>query len=505
MSPWLLICALSGSALASLPDLSAPDWEWYPNVMSANAGYEAHPLGDVDGDGYDDFAAITSYGGPTIGVFHGSADGPEYFPRIEIDAGASPYYYDNVNIGSGDFNGDGYGDLVVGNGYEGGGTNGSVRIWFGSPTGIWPYLEWSYVGTQADAYFGWSVAGADVNGDGFDDLIVGAPFYDDGQNAEGVFLLFPGASVGPGTTPTMIEGSDLVGAYFGWALEPAGDVNGDGYDDIAVIAPWVNNGHDSEGRLYVYHGRPQGLRPSPSKIWEPDQALIRLGYYADHPADAGDFNGDGYSDLLVGVQYWSGGATSEGRAVAFYGSSGGLLTTPGWSVEGNQQNANLGQTVASAGDLDGDGYDDALVGAWAYSETFTTGGTFQIYRGGPTGLSPYPDAEGFGDQDNGRLGTGLIGAGDVNGDGAPDIVVGQSAASDGEQYEGRILAYFGLPLPTESAVEPIGGPGGIGASLDGDAPDDEAGPGGGCNTLPGAVTLAWLMPALAAIGQRRRR
>ncbi|MGB7114944.1 MAG: integrin alpha, partial [Anaerolineales bacterium] len=103
------------------------------------------------------------------------------------------------------------------------------------------------------------------------------------------------------TSPNWTAESDQVNANFGYSVRTAGDVNGDGYSDVIVGAPLYDGGHDNEGRAYVYHGSPTGLATSHNWTAESDQADARFGYSV---GTAGDVNGDGYSDVIVGAPYY---------------------------------------------------------------------------------------------------------------------------------------------------------------------------------------------------------
>src|SRR6185369_7553369 len=102
---------------------------------------------------------------------------------------------------------------------------------------------------------------------------------------------------------------------------------------------------------------------------------------------AGDVNGDGYSDVIVGAPYFGG---DQGRAYVFLGSPSGLSPTQAWTMDGAQPTSHFGSGVAGVGDVDGDGFDDVVVGAMGDSLRDPVGGTAQLYRGSPTGprLSP---------------------------------------------------------------------------------------------------------------------
>src|SRR6185503_12499277 len=125
-----------------------------------------------------------------------------------------------------------------------------------------------------------------------------------------------------------------------------------------------DNGQLDEGRVYVYMGSASG--PAATAAWtvESDQELAVLGFSV---STAGDVNGDGYSDVIIGSQTYDYGQTDEGRAWVYLGSASGLPANPAWSAESDQTGAQFGYSVATAGDVNGDGYSDVIIGAFLYN------------------------------------------------------------------------------------------------------------------------------------------
>jgi hypothetical protein len=280
----------------------------------------------------------------------------------------------------------------------------------------------------------------DVNGDGYADIIVGAVWYDNGQMEEGRAYVYHGSEAGLSITPDWIAESDSAKAYFGRSVGTAGDVNGDGYADVIVGASSYDESHTDGGRAYVYHGSAGGLSVTPSWTVEGDQAEARLGRSVGL---AGDVNGDGYADVIIGAWGYDGDQADEGKAYVYHGSETGLGIMPDWIVEGDQVGAYVGIAVGTAGDVNGDGYADVIVGASGYDNVWTDAGRAEVYHGSETGLSAVADWMAEGDQAGAEFGISVGTAGDVDGDGYTEIIVGAYLYDDGEVDEGRSYVYHG--------------------------------------------------------------
>lgn len=298
---------------------------------------------------------------------------------------------------------------------------------------------------QYYAWMGYSVSTAgDVNGDGYSDVIVGAPMYDNGQTDEGAAFVFPGTAVGISLAAKVLQ-SNQVNAQAGTSVSTAGDVNGDGYSDVLVGAPYYDGGQTDEGAAFLYLGSAAGLNTNPAKILEFNQAEANFGISV---AMAGDVNGDGRSDILVGAHRYDNGQLNEGAAFLYYGNAASV-GAGAVTLEANQAGAMMGYAVSSAGDLTGDGFTDVMVGARLYSNGQTYEGAVFIYRGSAGGLitnNPYRLES---DQVDARLGHSIAPAGDVNGDHYPDIIVGAYLYDASQVNQGAAFLYFGRPDPNE--------------------------------------------------------
>ncbi len=433
---------------ASGPAASA-GWTAESNQAEALFGFSVASAGDVNGDGYADvIAGASSYdnGQTNEGrayVYLGSAMGLAVSPAWtgESNQASSSFGY-SVST-AGDVNGDGYADVVVGaRVYDNGQADeGRAYLYLGSAAGLEAAPTWTAESDQASAFFGVSVASAgDVNGDGYADVIVGASGYDNGQTGEGRAYVYLGSASGLASSPAWTAESDQASAVFGDPVATAGDVNGDGYADVIVGANLYDNGQAGEGRAFVYLGSALGLTASPAWTAESDQASAEFG---ESVGTAGDVNGDGYADVIVGADLFNNGSTDEGRAFVYLGSVSGLAASPAWTAESNQADGRFGFSVATAGDVNGDGYADVITGAWAYDNGSAGEGRAYVYLGSASGLATSPAWTAEGNQFDARFGWSVATAGDVNGDAYADVIVGAYLFTNGNTREGRAFVYYG--------------------------------------------------------------
>ncbi|MCP4622930.1 MAG: hypothetical protein GY850_05305, partial [bacterium] len=200
----------------------------------------------------------------------------------------------------------------------------------------------------------------------------------------------------------------------------------------------------NEGGAFVYHGSSSGLSTTADWTAESDQVNAWFGSCV---STAGDVNGDGYSDVIVGTIYYDKGQTDEGRAFVYHGSSSGLSTTADWTAESDQASAFFGYSLSTAGDVNGDGYSDVIVGANKYDNGQANEGQVFVYHGSYTGLSTTADWQAESDQVDAWFGSCVSTAGDVNGDGYSDVIAGACYHDNGQTDEGRAFVYYGSSDP----------------------------------------------------------
>ena len=427
----------------------SPAWSVESNQEYANFGYSVATAGDVNGDGFDDMLVGIPY-------YH---NGEEYVNATCLYLGSAQdigndcawfkegnqtgFYGRYAQIATaGDVNGDGYADVIIGEPVNAESTDGMAYLYLGSATGLAGSPAWSVEGNQVGDrfWFGGSVSTAgDVNNDGFDDVIVGASRYSNGEDEEGAVFVYLGSADGLSRAAFWMEESDQAGAGFGASASTAGDVNGDGFSDVIVGAPWYVVGEIETGAAFVYRGSTSGLAVSPAWSAEGNQENARFGTSV---STAGDVNNDGYNDIIVGAPWYDNGEFNEGVAYVYLGSASGLAANPAWSAEGNQTGASFGSSVSTAGDVNGDGFDDVIIGAGSYDNGEEDEGAIFVFPGTAEGVSDTPWL-----RDSNQAGAGLVSvstAGDVNGDGYDEIVAGSRRYDYNEEENvGAVFIWFG--------------------------------------------------------------
>jgi hypothetical protein len=420
------------------------------NQTGAKFGQSVAGPGDINADGYDDvlvgapeFSMDQSKEGRAF-VYLGSEAGMGTQLGVWLsDGGQGGSAYALSVARAGDVNNDGYSDVIIGaRQYDNGQTDeGRAFAFYGTHQGLKDVANWTAEIDQGSANFGQAVASAgDVNGDGFDDVIIGAPKYDNGQLDEGGAFVYLGSATGLATSYAWTVESNQKDANFGVSVASAGDVNGDGYDEVIVGANLYDNGQDAEGMAFLYTGSSGGL--SLSHQWSTDGNAIGANY-GFSVASAGDVNNDGYDEIIVGAPLFNEGLTGNGKAFLYKGSATGLPTTADWTAIGSLMGVNLGNSVACAGNINGDVYDDVIVGAYKFANGQALEGAAFVFHGGAAGLSTSVNWTIEGDQGSAQMGESVAGAGDVNDDGYGDIIVGASTYDNGETDEGAAFVYLG--------------------------------------------------------------
>ena len=361
-----------------------------------------------------------------------------------------------------DFDGDGYADLAVGApGTDVRGRNsGAVHVFYGGPTGlragsrkIWHLNSPGIAGrAQRGAQFGWSVADGDFDGDGFSDLAVSARWERAGARKAGAVHVLYGSPSGLSAVRAQrwhqnlarIPSRSRQGDEFGWAMA-AGDLDGDGRDDLAVAALGKDVGSARDaGSVHVLYGTARGLSARRSQLWHQDRAGLpgraETGDAFGKAIAVGDFDGDGRDDLAIGVPYEDRRIDRVGVVHVIYGTRNGLAArgsqvwhqdSPG-IAERAELRDQFGQSLTS-GDIDGNGRDDLVVGVWYedYLNDLSNEGGFHVIYGRASGLQArgnqfwHQDRRGVLDRTriSDRFGQALA-SGALDGDGYADVIVG---------------------------------------------------------------------------------
>ena len=329
-------------------------------------------VGDLDGDGFEDFI---------VGAYNADPGGNSGAGSAYIYSGADASLIRQIN---GSAAGDSFGYSVGGAGADPGGnlSAGSAYVYSGADGSLIHQVDGQYNGHG----IGRAVAGAgDVNGDGFADFILGTYLADPGTTNAGNAYVYSGADGGVLYTKT-------GGASFRWlghSVSPAGDVNADGYADFMVGVP-LDDPADmtNAGTVRVY----SGLNGSLLRQLEGADTGDRFGLAV---ASAGDANGDGTLDFIVGASAADPGSLSQaGSAYVLSGATGAVIH----QVDGAAAGDYLGHAVAGVGDVDQDGKSDFLIGAYGADPGGRTGaGTAYIYSGADESLIHQVDGAATGD------------------------------------------------------------------------------------------------------------
>lgn len=384
-----------------------------------------------------------------------------------VDADASALDgFGSVVASAGDVNGDGFGDFLVGGPGQRSGT-GVAYLYLGRAT--WP-ASVSQESTLLDntdsdvVGFGSVLAGGgDVNGDGFDDYLVGAPVMDETSNASSKVFLYFGRPSAPGfIVADVIFLPSLGNQGFGAATACGGDVNGDGLADVAIGHPFAGAGN--AGAAFIYFGKTTWSSPQQAPEVRLDSPVTQPGLYAAAIDTRGDLNGDGLADLAIGHSTRANPEAAEGNAYLVFGR--GSWTAPtAMDVEidnpGDRILSRFGFSLSTAGDVDGDGLGDLVVGAPSGDDE---GEVFAFL-----GREAWPStveladvsAANPGSTTTGRFGAAVSADGDMDGDGFDDIAAGAPQLTSAESRDGRVFLWFGRgvwPLGLSSEDTAIANP-----------------------------------------------
>jgi hypothetical protein len=321
-------------------------------------GTSASGVGDVNSDGYADIVVGTdedvgAYDAGSAYVFSGEDGGVLY--ALQSPNPEEYGYFGHSVSGVGDVNGDNVPDVIVSAPAEDGGARGGGRVYLFS--GDEGHLVKTFASPNAETggHFGWMVAAGDINNDGYPDIVVGAETEDGGDTDAGRVYVFSGND--GELLYTMESPNPGNFGFFGCSVAVAGDVNSDGFADLAVGARSEDGDETRSGRVYVFSGNDGALlytleSPSPR----------HGGEFGGFVSGAGDVDADGYADVIVEANHEDGGAIESGRVYVFGGQSGELLAT--LESPNPERGGCFGRwAVSGVGDVDNDGYDDVIVGA----------------------------------------------------------------------------------------------------------------------------------------------
>jgi hypothetical protein len=441
----------SGSTIQSanlemkcIPQLAVKDLFNYTSQDSdSRAGSTVSDAGDVNGDGYDDIIVGLKNSLCTAYIFYGGINinsTPDLVLSFDDPTQSSVF---SVS-GAGDVNNDGFDDVIIGNSY---GMHEDIRtgrakfFMGGNPMDNISDVE--FYGSGSGDHFGTSVSGAgDVNGDGFDDIIIGADENNSGgKNAGAAYLYFGGQQMDANEDIKFTGTSTgTMGDLLGCSVSKAGDMNNDGYDEVIVGAYGRKDMTNGPGAANIYFGGSHMDNVSDVTLF----GLVNNDFFGTSVSDAGDVNNDGYDDVIVGAY-----ASMPGRCYLFLGAQP-IDNVPDVIFQGATNFEKFGTQVSSAGDVNNDGFADVLVGAPPFKIDGVPSGRCYLYYGGI--LIDTKEDLTFDGEPEEYLGTSISSAGDVNGDGYGDIIIGGPRNDAGGIDAGK--AYIYSPSSNSGVLNP---------------------------------------------------
>ncbi|MCG8589720.1 MAG: FG-GAP-like repeat-containing protein, partial [Proteobacteria bacterium] len=403
-----------GDAIDPAPlDVTEPDYPsftGYGDNAGDKMGESISGAGDVNNDGVLDI--VVGIMDHVNGVVSGTArviSGADGAILYNFHGDSAQDKLGTSVSGAGDVNGDGFADIIAGapqddnNGFN----SGSAKVF----SGFDGSQLWEFNGEAAGDHLGYSVSGAgDVDQDGYDDVVVGAYGHDGSANNAGRVYVFSGAD---GSVLLKFDGDD-AGDFLGYAVSDAGDVDGDGIPDVMATAHKDDDGGDWSGSVRVYSGDKD--KKEEESILYTFHGESSLGYYGTSIDSAGDVNNDGHADIVVGAWAEDHGGSATGSAWVYSGRDGATLHR----FDGPNPGDYLGRSVDGAGDVNGDGYDDVIAGAYGHDAEGNSTGMARVYSG-LDGRILYTFT---GDHADEWFGYSVAGVGDVDQDGYADVAIG---------------------------------------------------------------------------------
>lgn len=286
--------------------------------------------------------------------------------------------------------------------------------------------------------FGSSLSFGDFNGDGFDDLFVMARSYISGEYEGGALFLYSGGRAGITKTPTVIIKPEQNVGNFANSIAAKGDLNSDGYDDLVVGSPNAENNENNEGLVYIYYGSPDMSINSPDQVLE---ANIEQAGFGSVVRTSGDIDGDGFDDLLVGKGINTTPELSSNVVWVYYGSSDGLNSTSDDTISpdnlrGDFTDYRFGAGLNHVGDINNDSFDDIIIGNKYL-------GTVSVYYGNPERIFSTSDTTLLSPRENSDFGGATASSIDVNSDGINDVIIGAQNYDGDFPQSGAVFVYLG--------------------------------------------------------------